>query len=130
MFVDHRAVAFELLIECNAVVRQPQQLGQPALSVLDRLGPNVLAVHLEQIERTQHRAGVSAMPADEIEHRQAVVVANDCLTVDDAGFDGQLLDRGGREREAVTEVIPLRVSRRTLRPPRCARIRKPSCLIA
>jgi hypothetical protein len=45
------------------------------------------------------------MAADEIEHRQPVVVADDGLTVDNARSDGQCLDRGGGEREAVTEVI-------------------------
>ena len=64
VLVDHRAVALELLVERDAVVWQPQQPGEPPLAVLDRLGPNVLAVHLEQIERTQHGAGVGAMPAD------------------------------------------------------------------
>ena len=33
-------------------------------SVLDRLGPNVLAVHLEQIERAEHRSGAGGMMAN------------------------------------------------------------------
>jgi CheY-like chemotaxis protein len=45
------------------------------------------------------------MPADQVEHSKSADVANDRLRVDDAGFDGQLLDRGGGEGEAVTEVI-------------------------
>jgi hypothetical protein len=47
------------------------------------------------------------MPADQVEHSKPVVVANDCLTVDDAGLDGQLLDRGRHEREAIGEVVAI-----------------------
>ncbi len=97
MFVDRRALTGESLVERDAVVRQPQQLGQPALAVLDRLAPDVLAVG---------------------------------RPVDDAGRDGQSLDRGVDEWETVGEVVALRPKRRTLRPRRCARMRKPSCLIS
>ena len=37
MLVDDGVLAAEGLIEGDAVVRQPQQPGQPALAVLDRL---------------------------------------------------------------------------------------------
>ena len=47
------------------------------------------------------------MAADEIEHGQAAVVADDGLAVDDAGFDLQLLDRGRHEREAIGEVVAI-----------------------
>jgi hypothetical protein len=94
-----------VLVDRNAVVRQPQQPGQPALSVLDRLAPDVFAVYLEQVERAEDSAGIGGVAADEIEHRQTAVVADNGLAVDDAGPDGQGLDRCRREREAVTEVI-------------------------
>ena len=97
----------KVLVERDAVVRQPQQPGEPALAVLDRLAPDVLAVHLEQVERTEDRAGVGPVAADEVEHGQAVVVADDGLAVDDARADGQRLDRLGDEREAVREVVPV-----------------------
>jgi hypothetical protein len=45
------------------------------------------------------------MTSDQIENREAVVVANDSFTVDDAGSNRQLLDRFGDEREAVCQVV-------------------------
>ena len=91
----------------DAVLRAPQQPSQPAFAVLDRLAPDVLAVYLEQVERAEDRAGIGSVAADEIEHGQAAVVADDGLAVDDAGFDGQLLDRGRHEREAIGEVVAI-----------------------
>jgi hypothetical protein len=44
------------------------------------------------------------MTSDQIEKREAVVVANDSFTLDDAGSNRQLLDRFGDEREAVCQV--------------------------
>ena len=101
MLVDHRAVTAEVLVHGNAVMRQPKQPGQPALSVLDRLGAHVLAVHLEEIERAEDGATVATVAADQIEYRQPVVVARDRFAVDDAGLDRKRRDRGYGEREAV-----------------------------
>jgi hypothetical protein len=47
VLVDHHPVAAEVLIQGDALVRESQQPGQTALSVLDWLGPYVLAVHFE-----------------------------------------------------------------------------------
>jgi hypothetical protein len=43
--------------------------------------------------------------ADEIKHSKSVIVANDSLTVDDAGSNGQRLNRRLDEREAIRKVI-------------------------
>ena len=49
------------------------------------------------------------------------------LTVDDAGLDGQLLDRGRHEREAVGEIMAVSGDQpERWRPRRCARMRNPS----
>jgi hypothetical protein len=45
-------------------MREPQQPGQPTLAVLDRLAPDVFAVHLEEIERAEHRSGAGGMMAN------------------------------------------------------------------
>ena len=101
MLVDDRALAAEGLIEGDAVVREPQQPGQPPLAVLDRFAPDVFAVHLEQVERAEDRARVGAVAADEIEHGKSVVVANNGLAIDDTGSYEQNLNRFGSERKAV-----------------------------
>ena len=51
VLLDRGAIAGEMFIDSNAVVGAPQQLTEPALAVRDRIAPNVLALHLEQIER-------------------------------------------------------------------------------
>ena len=38
VFIDDAAVTRESFVERDAVVRQPQRTGEPALAVLDRLG--------------------------------------------------------------------------------------------
>jgi hypothetical protein len=105
VFEDARAVSAERLIERDAVVRKAQQARQPTLALLDRLRPNVLAVHLKQVERAEDSPGIGAVAADEVKHGKPVVVANDGFGVDDARPDGQGLDRRCGEREAVRQVV-------------------------
>jgi len=81
---DCFALAAESLVQCNAVVPEPQQPGQPVLAVFNRLASYVLAVNLGQIKRAEDRARIASVAADQVEHRKAVVVADDCLAVDDA----------------------------------------------
>ena len=47
---DHGAVAVEVLIEGDAVMRQPQQPSEAAPAVFDRLAARVVAVHFKQVE--------------------------------------------------------------------------------
>ncbi len=131
MLVDHRAVAAEVLVDRDAVVREPQQADEPALAVLDRLAPGVFAVHLEEVERAEHRDRVASVRADELEHGQAVFVADDGLSVDDAGADRQGLYGFRDERETVREVVAVPCEQADAAAARrCARMRKPSCLIS
>ena len=129
MLVDDSAVSGESLVERHAVVLEPHRAGETPLAVLDRLAVYVLAVHLEEVERAQDRAGVGGVAADEVEDGQALVVADDGLAVNDARPDGQRLDRLRDEREAVRQVVPVASKQAdTSAPP--MRIRKPSCLIS
>jgi len=110
VFVDDRAVAAEVLVNREALVRHPQQVSQAALTVFNSLAPYVFAVYFKQVERTKDRARITSVAADEIKHSKTVIVANDSLTVDDAGSNGQRLNRCLDEREAIRKVIA--VSRR------------------
>ena len=60
---------------------QPQNPGEAPLPVLDRLTPDVLTVHFQQVEHTKDSARVSAMAPDEIEHCEPIVVANNGLAI-------------------------------------------------
>ncbi len=46
--------------------------------------PQVLAIELDQIERAEHGGGIVPVSADQIEDGEAVLVADDGLTVDQA----------------------------------------------
>ena len=107
MLVNDRAVAAKMLVERDPLVRKSEQSGQPALAVLDWLSPDVLAVHLEQIERAKDSAGVSAMSAYQIEHCQAIVVADDGFSVDHTRSNGQSLNRLGGHGKPITEVMAI-----------------------
>jgi hypothetical protein len=63
----------------------PQQRRQRGLAGRERLAPQVVAVERDQVERVQEHARVVAAVADAIEARHPVVVADDGLSIDDAG---------------------------------------------
>jgi len=88
VFVDDRAVAAEVLVNREALVRHPQQVSQAALTVFNSLAPYVFAVYFKQVERTKDRARITSVAADEIKHSKSVIVENNSLTVDDAGSNG------------------------------------------
>ena len=56
MLEDDGAVASEVLVQGNAVLRASQQPGEPMLAMLDRYPPQILAVDLEQVEGAQNPA--------------------------------------------------------------------------
>jgi hypothetical protein len=62
MLVDDCTLAAKGLIDGD--VAGAAAAGQPALAVLDRLAPDVLAVHLEEVERAEHRSGAGGMMAN------------------------------------------------------------------
>jgi hypothetical protein len=93
VFVDRGAIAVVVAAERDAVMWEPQQLDESPLAILNRLAPDILTIHLEQIEGTEDRATVTAAAADEVEHRHPGVVTNDRLRVDHAGFDRKGQDR-------------------------------------
>ena len=47
--------------------------------------PQIVAVQFDQVEGVQERAVIMAAVANEIERGEAVIIAGDSFTVDDAG---------------------------------------------
>jgi len=58
---DDRAVAVEMLIEGDAVIRVVDEVGQRALTVLKPRPAEVLAVEFDQVEGAEH-GGIVAKP--------------------------------------------------------------------
>jgi hypothetical protein len=77
-----------------------------------------------------HGTGERAVPADQIEHRKAVVVSDDGLTIDQERVGRQGRKRCDNKWKAGAKSLPLRVNSRTPAPPRLAMMQKPSCLIS
>jgi hypothetical protein len=101
VLVDRGAVALIVLVQRDAVMRQPQQPGEPAFADLDRLAADILAVHLEQIEGAKDGTTVAPVTADQVEDRHPAVVAYDCLGIDYARLDRECQDRRGCQRKAI-----------------------------
>src|SRR5262249_45237516 len=74
--------------------------------------------------------GVSALVANEIERGNAVVIAGDSFTIDDAGARAQAGQRLDNEREAVGEVIARTAVEPHSRAVFAGNNPKPSCLIS
>jgi hypothetical protein len=60
---------------------------------LDWLAPQVIAIQFDEVEGVEEYAVVSAVVTDEIERGNAVVIAGDSFTIDDAGARAQACQR-------------------------------------
>ena len=74
---------------------------------LDRRPPQVLAVELEQIEGAKDDALAAPALSQQVEHSQAVRVADDGLAIDQAGPHREGSDGRGRHGKAIGEVEAL-----------------------
>jgi hypothetical protein len=77
-----------------------QKRPQGALAGFYRLPTQILAVELEQAEGAKDRGRAGLVPADQVEHRKALLVGDDRLAVDQARTRWQSGDRCGGQREA------------------------------
>src|SRR5262249_49589146 len=82
---DARAVAFDMLVEPDAGASLGQHARKRGLADLKRIAPQVVAIQLDQVEGVEEYALVSAVVTDEIERGNAVVIAGDSFTIDNAG---------------------------------------------
>ena len=90
-----RAILLEILIEHDAQMRAAQ-LGEQPLALLDRLPPQILAVELEQVECTMHGSSESAVAADQFKNRKPGLVADNRLSIDQAGAKPAACQRPSR----------------------------------
>jgi hypothetical protein len=98
-------IALHMLVKPNAGASLGHDGCERGLANLKRITPEVVAVQFDQVEGVQERAVIMAAVANEIERGNAVVVAGDSFTVDDAGARTQPRERINDQREAVGEII-------------------------
>ena len=82
---DGRAVAFDMLVEPDARAGLGHDRCERGLADLKWITPQVVAVQLNEVEGVEEYVLVSAVVTDEIERGNAVVIAGDSFTIDDAG---------------------------------------------
>ena len=125
-----RAVAVKMLVEGDSVAGVAEKIGEHGLALLERLLAKVLAVEFDQVEGAEH-GGMVVMPiAEEVEHREARLIDDDRLAIDDAGAHRQAATARAIFGNRAVKSLPLRVNSRTRSLSRRARMRKPSCLIS
>ena len=105
MSEDGRAIAFHVFIEPDAGAGLGHDRRERDLADLKRIAPQIVAVQLDQVEGVEEYALVSALMPDEIERGNAVVIADDSFTVDDAGARAQACQRLNNQREATGEIV-------------------------
>jgi hypothetical protein len=85
MVEDHRAVVMlKMPVQAQPRPTPAQQTCQSRLGGLQRFAPQILTVQFEQVEGEQEHAAIVAPLAQPLEHREALLVADDRLTVDQA----------------------------------------------
>src|SRR5262249_32386118 len=99
------AVALHMLVEPDAGAGLGHDRCERGLADLKRIAPEVVAVQLNEVEGVEEYALVSAVVTDEIERRNAVVIAGNSFAVDDAGARAQAGQRLDDQREATGEVV-------------------------
>src|SRR5262249_59012248 len=102
---DGRAITFDMLVEAQAKASFGQHTSKRGLAHFQRITPQVVPVQFNEVEGVEEYALVSAVVADEIERRHALVVASNRLPIDDAGARAQACQRLDDQREAAREVI-------------------------
>jgi hypothetical protein len=102
---DGRAVAFHVFIEPYAGAGLGHDRCEGGLANRKRIAAEIVAIQFDQIECVEEYALVSALVTDEIKRGNAVVIAGDCLAVDDARARAQVRHRLNDQREAVGEII-------------------------
>jgi hypothetical protein len=74
-----RAVAFQMLVEAQAKASFGQHTSKRGLAHFQGITPHVVTVQLDQVEGIEEGPVVMAVVANEIERRDAVVVASNRL---------------------------------------------------
>jgi len=84
-----RAIAFHVLVKPQAKANFGQHTSKRGLADLKRITPQIVAVQLDQVESVEEGTAVMAVVANEIERGNAVIIAGDSFTVDNAGARAQ-----------------------------------------
>jgi len=81
---DGRAVAFDMIIEPDAVSSLGQDRCERGLADLERVTAQVVAVQFDQVEGVQEHFPIMLAVADTLERCEPVVIARDGFPIDDA----------------------------------------------
>src|SRR5262245_50622836 len=102
---DGLAIALDMLVKPDARAGLGHDRCERGLADLKRIAPEVVAVQFDQVKSIEEDALISPVMADEVERGNAVVIAGNGFTIDDAGARAQAGDRINDQREAAGEVV-------------------------
>ena len=88
MLINLRAVAGIGRVDGDAGMCLAQHPRQVLLALLDRSRPYVRTIEFKEVEGAQSRRVVMLAIAQQVEDREAALVHDDGLAVDDAAIDG------------------------------------------
>ena len=75
-------VRLDMLVDDDAAGLPCQELRQARLALVEGLAPQVLAIHLDQVEGVQERLAEPALAMQSIEHGNPIGTADDRLAID------------------------------------------------
>ena len=100
MLKNDRARIIKDAVEDEAVSTAVEELCQLGLALLDRFVPETVTIEFEKIEGTEDCGVMMQSPAEQLKVGQAVAVARDDFSVDNAGAHGERLDGSDDHRKA------------------------------
>jgi hypothetical protein len=65
-----------------------EEFGEQGFPLLDWLAAQIATIKLKQIERAKDRTRERTVTTNQIKDRKAILVANDCLPIDQARANG------------------------------------------
>ena len=84
MAEDGRAVALNMLIPSDTVADLGQHRSESGFADIERITSDVVAVQFDVVERVEEYVANIAPIADVVEACDTIIVADDCLAIDDA----------------------------------------------
>src|SRR5262245_65011342 len=98
-----------MLVPSQAGSCLDQQGPYRGLAHIERLTSQVVAAQLDQVEDVQEDLAIVASIANPIKHRETVIVAGDCLAVDDARPGAQVRHRLDNQGKRSVKSLPGRL---------------------
>ena len=107
MLKHYLAMALVMLIEHDAAAWSADELGELGLALLDRPAPQILSVELDQVKGDKDGLSAMSVSPHELEHREALVIGDDRLAIDQERMARKGRNSRGGEREPACKIMTI-----------------------